>query len=116
METIQSFKDLIVWQKSMALAQIIYEITEKLPQKEVYGLTSQMRRCAVSIPSNIAEGRQRKTKKDFAQFLHIALGSLGELETQLILGHDIYHLDISPAEAIVIEIRKMLSVMLNKLS
>lgn len=80
---IKSYKDLLVWQRSIDLAIKIYTITEKFPRSEMYGLTSQIRRCGVSIPSNIAEGRSRGTRKDFAHFLRIALGSSAELETQI---------------------------------
>lgn len=76
-------KDLIVWQKSMNLVIAVYELTKDFPQSEIYGLTSQMRRSAVSIPSNIAEGSKRKTKNDFLQFIAIAFGSGAELETQV---------------------------------
>jgi four helix bundle protein len=75
-------KDLDVWKKSMALVVLIYDITSKFSSDERFGLTSQMRRAAVSIPSNIAEGAARKGDKEFIQFLMIALGSLSELETQ----------------------------------
>jgi four helix bundle protein len=75
-------KDLDVWKKSMNLVVLIYDITSKFPSDERFGLTSQMRRAAVSIPSNIAEGAARKGDKEFIQFLMIALGSLSELETQ----------------------------------
>jgi len=82
-KNIQSYKDLIVWQKSMNLAVLIYELTEKFPKAETYGLVSQMRRCAISIPSNIAEGSRRNTKKDYSHFISIAFGSGSELETQI---------------------------------
>jgi four helix bundle protein len=78
-------KDLDVWKKSMNLVVLIYDITSKFPSDERFGLTSQMRRAAVSIPSNIAEGAARKGDKEFIQFLMIALGSLSELETQYLL-------------------------------
>lgn len=78
---IQSFKQLVVWQRAMELAEEVYRLTESLPSSERFGLISQIRRSAVSIPSNIAEGRQRGTRKDFAQFLRIADGSAAELET-----------------------------------
>jgi len=78
-------KDLNVWKKSMDLAVLIYDLTNAFPNDERFGLTSQMRRAAVSIPSNIAEGAARKSDKEFLQFLSIALGSLSELETQYIL-------------------------------
>lgn len=82
-QNIQSYKDLIVWQKSMDLVVFIYGITEKYPKHEMYGLVSQTRRSAVSIPSNIAEGRLRGTRKDFRQFVIISFASGAELETQL---------------------------------
>lgn len=69
---ITSFKDLVVWQKGMAITKQVYTLTKKLPKDETFGLVSQLRRSAVSIPSNIAEGRGRSTRKDFVQFLHIA--------------------------------------------
>ncbi|WP_207214163.1 four helix bundle protein [Brumimicrobium glaciale] len=78
----KSHKDLNVWKESMDLVEDIYSISKNFPKEEIYGLTSQMRRCAVSVPSNIAEGAGRKGEKEFARFLYIGLGSLSELETQ----------------------------------
>ncbi len=83
MTTINSYKDLIVWQKSMDLVVEVYRITELFPKSELHGIVSQMRRAVISIPSNIAEGRRRGTKKEFRQFLVIAYGSGSELETQI---------------------------------
>ena len=83
LEKINSYRDLIVWEKAINLTVEIYKITENFPKEEIYGLTSQMRRSAVSIPSNIAEGRNRGTRKDFCNFLRIALGSCAELSTQI---------------------------------
>ncbi|MBM2817521.1 MAG: four helix bundle protein [Parcubacteria group bacterium] len=85
METkgINSYKDLIVWQKSMELVKSVYELTTNFPKEEIYGLTSQIKRSAVSIPSNIAEGKRRGTRKDYRQFLIVAYGSGAELETQI---------------------------------
>lgn len=80
---VYSHKDLVVWQKSMELVIAVYDLTDKFPKEEIYGLTSQMRRSAISIPSNIAEGRKRGTRKDYRQFLIIAYGSGAELETQI---------------------------------
>lgn len=80
---IESHKDLIVWQKSMQLVVLVYKFTESFPSYELYGLTSQMRRAAVSIPSNIAEGKRRGTRKDFRHFLLNSFGSGAELETQI---------------------------------
>lgn len=80
----QSYKDLIVWQKAIDFATWIYGMTSGFPKEEIYGIVSQMRRAAVSVPSNIAEGQARRHKAEFVQFLSIAKGSLAELETQLI--------------------------------
>ncbi len=84
-----NFKELRVWQLSRQLVREIYDLTAEFPATEKYGLTSQLRRCVVSIPSNIAEGAGRNTDKDFAQFLNISLGSAYELETLLILSFDV---------------------------
>ena len=110
-----SFKDLIVWQKSMVLTELVYAISRKLPLEERYGLVSQIQRCAVSIPSNIAEGNKRSTAKDYVQFLRMASGSAAELETQLILIHRIHKADVQKELAILIEIQKMLESMKKKL-
>ncbi len=112
---IKSYKDLIVWQKSYELTKLIYTLTMRLPKDEIYGLSSQIRRSAVSIPSNIAEGSHRKTRKDFGQFLHIAFGSVGEVETQLYLCRDLYNIDTSNALKLIEEISKMLRVFIKKL-
>ena len=113
---IQSFKDLTVWQKSMDLVKEIYAITSELPRTEDFGLTSQMRKSSMSIPSNVAEGRKRSTRKDFVQFLRIASGSAAELETQLILVRELYpHISSEKAAKLLTEVQKMLSVMVKKL-
>jgi four helix bundle protein len=82
-------KDLDVWKLGIQLVKDIYATTAKFPQKEMYGLTSQLRRAAVSVPSNIAEGAARNGKKEFIQFLYISLGSLSEIETLLIIAEDL---------------------------
>lgn len=79
---IKSYKDLFVWQKSIILVKKIYILTEKLPSREIYGIINQMRRAAITIPSNIAEGYGRKSRKEYGQFLRVAYGSSLELETQ----------------------------------
>lgn len=84
-----SFRELTVWQRAMRVVKQIYEITKGFPDEERYGLVAQMRRSAVSIPSNIAEGHTRQTKKEFKQFLAIARGSAAELQTQLMLARDL---------------------------
>jgi four helix bundle protein len=85
----RTHKDLNVWMNSMALAEKIYRLTADFPKEEMYGLTSQIRRSAVSTPSNIAEGSARNSTKEFIQFLYIALGFAAELETQLILSKNL---------------------------
>ncbi|AJF06874.1 four helix bundle protein [Geoalkalibacter subterraneus] len=85
--------DLRLWQESMILVREIYEATEKFPRDEVYSLTNQMRRAAISVPSNIAEGAGRMGPKEFLQFLSIARGSLSELDTQIILAKDLGYLN-----------------------
>ena len=89
---VRTHRDLDVWKKSINLVTSIYKYTADYPKSEMYGLTSQIRRCAVSIPSNIAEGSARTTKKDFSHFLAIALGSVAELETQLIISRNLNYL------------------------
>ncbi|MFH0985459.1 MAG: four helix bundle protein [Candidatus Omnitrophota bacterium] len=90
----KSFRDLMIWQRSVLLAELIYQKTECFPKAERYGLVSQMRRAAVSIPSNIAEGYRRRHAKEFQQFLNIALGSIGELETQVVLATRFHYLSL----------------------
>ncbi len=92
------FKELKIWQKAMALVKEVYLITKLLPANEQFGLTSQINRCAVSIPSNIAEGAGRNSPKDFVRFLSIANGSASELETQLLLLVD---LDLMKAKKLI---------------
>ncbi len=112
---IKSYKDLIVWQKGYELTKQIYKITAKLPQSETFALKSQIQRSAVSIVSNIAEGSSRKTRKDYCQFLHIAYGSISELETQLFLCRDLYKIDIGESLLLLTEVSKMLRVIIDKL-
>ena len=89
MDKIKSYTDLLVWQKSMELVKKVYVITKTFPKEEIYGLTSQMRRASVSIPSNIAEGFMRQHKPEMIQFLFISLGSCGELHTQLVIAKEL---------------------------
>ena len=105
------YRDLKVWQAAMQLAGEVYRLSARLPKHETYGLASQLQRSAVSLPSNIAEGHGRNSQKEFNHFLGIALGSLAELETQLILAQQLKYLteeDISPALQNADEIGKML--------
>ena len=113
----KSFKELIVWQKSIALVKTVYASTDQFPKSEMYGLTSQMRRAAVSIPSNIAEGYTRKSRLEFLQFLSIAEASAAELETQVILARDLYpEIDHKPAEQLLEEVQKILVIFIRKLN
>jgi len=91
--SVRHYQELIVWQKAMDLVPLVYGATSGLPQKEVFGMTNQLRRAAVSIPSNIAEGQGRKTTRDFVHYLAISNGSLQELETQVILASRLNYLD-----------------------
>ncbi len=90
-----SYRDLIAWQKAKSLALDVYRCTRRFPKDEIYGLSSQMRRAAVSVPSNIAEGKGRYSRKEFLQFLYHARGSLLELQTQLSIARDLDYLDLS---------------------
>lgn len=102
-------KELDVWKESVELVTEIYTATRLFPKEEVYGLTNQVRRAAVSIPSNIAEGAARQTSKEFMQFLYIALGSVAELETQLIIAENLHYIEeVKPQFARIASIRKML--------
>ncbi len=114
-ETIKSHKELIVWQKAFELTKIIYKLSDKLPSKENFGLQNQIRRAAVSVPSNIAEGRNRKTVKDFLQFLRFAYGSVAEVDTQLLLMKDLYGVDSKECDDLLVEVSKMLRAMIVKL-
>lgn len=110
----RSYRDLVVWQKSMELVELIYDATERLPKEELYGLSSQIRRAAISIPSNIAEGQRRKNIKEFVQFLYIADGSTAEVETQLIIMKSRYRINVFEAITLVGEIQRMIYTLLKK--
>ena len=113
----KTHKDLIVWKKSIDFVTDIYKETNVFPKQEQYGLVSQLRRAAVSIPSNIAEGASRKSRKEFIQFLHIARASSSELETQLIISKKIGYLssDNLDLEEKLSVISKMLTGLINNL-
>jgi four helix bundle protein len=96
--------NLKVWQKSRNFVKQIYQITAKLPDEEKFGLTSQMRRAAISIPSNIAEGAGRNSRKEFANFLGICQGSIAELETQILVGQDIGYFQNNSAQSLLEEL------------
>ena len=114
----QGYRDLIVWQQAMDVAVETYRLTSAFPKDEMFGLTSQMRRAAVSIASNIAEGEGRKSKNEFSHFLGIALGSKSELETQIVLSERVNLLKSSETELIkksLDDIGKMLTALRRKL-
>lgn len=113
-----NYKELKIWQRSVELATAIYEATQDFPKPEQYGLTQQMRRAAVSIGSNIAEGAGRKTDKEFSYFLNVAYGSLYELETQLTISANLTFLDketFENLEAEINEIQKMIFTLIKSL-
>jgi four helix bundle protein len=114
----RSYQDLEVWKSSIGFVKEIYQATAKFPPSEVYGLISQIRRAAVSIPSNIAEGQGRNSFKEFRQFLSISLGSLAEAETQLIIAKEIDYLTNEELNNLLLKIdhiRKMAKALLNSL-
>jgi len=109
------FQDLKIWQKGMSIVRIIYKETMNFPSEEKFGLVSQMRRCAVSIPSNIAEGNARKSHKELKQFLMIARGSLAELETQVIIAEDLEFLNNENLKLEIQELYRMLHSFYEKI-
>src|SRR5438309_5581591 len=114
----RSYKDLIVWQKGIALAKIVYRLTQNLPPEEKFGLVAQMRRAAISIPSNIAEGQARHTTGEFIQFISHAEGSVAELSTQLFLATELRFSssdDAEPALELTEHLRRMLNGLRRKL-
>ena len=116
MAVLKSYKELVVWQKSITLVKEIYKITSTLPENEKFGLISQMRRASVSIPSNIAEGWGRLSRKNYIQFLRISRGSLFELETQILITKELNYIsDSEIIENLIIEISKMLNSLIRKL-
>jgi len=116
---LQKYEELIVWQKAMDLVVEIYNLANLLPNEEIYALSNQMKRAAVSIPSNIAEGQERNTTKDFINYLYMAKGSKGELETQLLICTRLQYLSqpqIATAQDLLGEIGKMLNALIQSLS
>ena len=114
----KSYRDLIVWQKAMKLVSQIYEDTERFPDRERFGLTSQIRRAAVSIPCNIAEGQGRRSKKEFIQFLSNSRGSVMEVETQVLIALDRKFLDQAKSDKLLemlAEIGRLLNGLMDSL-
>lgn len=115
----RTHKDLDVWKKSIDFVTMVYEVTNGFPKSELYGLTSQLRRAAVSIPSNFAEGASRKEKIEFKQFLFIALSSGAEIETQIIIAFNLNYLEAADRDKIISElesIQKMLQGLIKSLN
>jgi four helix bundle protein len=116
--SIQSYRDLEVWQKSRMLVTQLYQLTKTFPKEENYGLTSQLRRAAVSVPSNIAEGKSRRATKDYMRFLDIAYGSVAEVETQLFIACDLGYTTEKNVSSLLggyAEIGRMLNGLLSSL-
>ena len=106
-DKIRSFRDLEIWQRGIILTEAVYESTKAFPKEELYGLVAQLRRTAVSIPSNIAEGFARRHNKEYKQFLHISLGSCAELTTQVIIASKLRYIADKAAAAMVNEIEEI---------
>ena len=118
-EKLKSYKDLTVWQKSIVLVKLVYEFTRSFPVDERFGLVSQMRRAAVSVPSNLAEGHARNTTGEFIQFMSHAEGSLAELETQSILAAELNFCSSTEAQRIqtvIEEVQKMANALRRSLA
>lgn len=114
----RNYRDLIVWQEAIKIAKNVYQLTGKFPKQETYALADQIRRAAVSVPSNIAEGQARKSPGDFKRFLHISLGSLAEVDTQLVLAQEFGYLskeDIDLMDEQIQNLRKKLYALINSL-
>jgi four helix bundle protein len=114
----RNYRELIVWQDGIKLAKAVYKLTEKFPRQETYALADQIRRAVVSVPSNIAEGQARKAPGDFRRFLHISLGSLAEVDTQLILAQEFGYLskeDVDFMDEQIQSLRKKLYALINSL-
>lgn len=115
---IQSFKDLEIWQRGIGLTELIYDATKLFPKEELYSLVAQLRRTAISIPSNIAEGFGRRHNNEYRQFLHVSLGSCAELITQLVIAERLEYIDKNLAEKLTgeaDEISKMIMALVKKL-
>ena len=119
MRRVRTYRDFFVWQKGIDLVTKIYKLSHDFPAFEVYGLTSQIRRCAVSIPSNIAEGYGRRSTQEYIRFLQIASGSLFELQTQLQISLNLKYIgkvEFVNVEKLTTEIDRMLSALINSIN
>ena len=115
---VRSYRDLTVWQKGIGLVKEVYRLTHKFPKHETFALANQLQRSVVSIPSNIAEGQARQHTGEFRQFLYTALGSAAEVDTQVIIAHELGYIaetEANDIEARVIEVKKMLYTLISRL-
>ena len=116
---VRNYRELIAWQKAMDLVEQVYQATKQFPREELYGLTSQLRRAVVSMPSNIAEGQGRSSTKEFQNFLSIAHGSLREVETQLLIAQRLDYLtndQLTPLMELAAEVSRLTNGLLNSLA
>jgi four helix bundle protein len=118
-QSIKDYRDLLIWKKGIELTKEIYNITSRFPSNEMYGLTSQLQRASVSIPSNIAEGQARQRSAEFCQFLRVSLGSLAEVETQMVIACELGFTSMNKLEDVrgkITELRKMIYSIQRKIS
>jgi four helix bundle protein len=118
-KNLHDHKELIAWQKAIELVEEVYKITQTIPKEEMFGIISQMRRCSISIPSNIAEGHSRNSSGEFKQFLGIAKGSSAELETQLIIAQKLGYITnakLGEVNSLLVDVRKLISGLLRSLN
>jgi len=108
-----NFRDLSVWRRSMNLVEKVYFVTDSYPEKEKFGITNQLRRCSVSIPSNIAEGSGRDSDKEFKHFISISLGSIFELEIQILLSNKLHYLNEEKTNFLIKEIKEIQSMLIG---
>ncbi|MBK9509346.1 MAG: four helix bundle protein [Cytophagaceae bacterium] len=114
----KSYRELLIWQKSILVVTNIYKLTRDFPKEELFGITSQMRRCAISIPSNIVEGFGRKSQGDFKRFLNISLGSIYELQTQIEISQNLEYLNTENYKYLMescVELEKMMNSLVSKI-
>jgi four helix bundle protein len=117
--SVKDYRELIAWQKAMDLVETIYRVTGTFPREEIYGLTSQIRRAAISIPSNIAEGNGRNTTRDYVHFLGVAYGSVKEVETQTLIAERLRYINSARSTELVTmtgEIARLISGVMNSLN
>ncbi|MGD8623945.1 MAG: four helix bundle protein [Anaerolineae bacterium] len=118
MSTINSYRDLKIWQKGIELVKVVYALTRSFPKHETYALADQLRRSSVSVPSNIAEGQARQHTGEFRHFLYIALGSAAEVDTQIVIAQELGYIteeEARHAQQLVVEVRKMTYGLISRL-